>query len=102
MTSSVSARDRAAIIDAIAPALPQRAGLLSRLLYRHARRHARTPISRSSASVLAALADRPRRITELAEFEGQLQPTITAQVDKLEERGWVRRAHDPTDRRVVL
>jgi DNA-binding MarR family transcriptional regulator len=52
--------------------------------------------------VLRSLFERPRRITELAAAEGVTQPAITLLVNRLEERGWVERAPDPTDARAVL
>jgi DNA-binding MarR family transcriptional regulator len=58
-------------------------------------------VSRVEASVLVALDARPHRITELAAIEGLTQPAITRLVDRLQERGLVRRASDPADGRVV-
>ena len=52
--------------------------------------------------MLNSLSTRPCRITELAAREGVTQPAITLLVNRLEERGWVHRAADPADRRVVL
>ena len=51
--------------------------------------------------VLATLADGPRRVTDLAELEGLAQPSMTMLVARLEERGWVERRQDRSDRRVV-
>src|SRR6185312_1656632 len=62
-------------LDEIAEGLPQRAG---------------------------ALSQRPQRITELAAAEGVTQPAITRLVDRLQDRGWVAREHDPDDGRVVM
>lgn len=85
-------------VDEIAEALPQRASSLSKLFL------ARTtvPLSRTEASVLAALSERPWRITELAARERITQPGITLLVNRLEQRGWAKRRVDPSDRRVVL
>lgn len=96
-TSSVSKR-RGAQRDEIAEALPQRASSLLKLFL------ARTtvPVSRIEASVLSALAQRPRRITELAAREHVTQPGITLLVNRLEQRRWVERQDDPADRRAVL
>jgi DNA-binding MarR family transcriptional regulator len=44
----------------------------------------------------------PRRITELATEEHVTQPAITLLVNRLAERGWVRRVADPSDGRAVL
>jgi DNA-binding MarR family transcriptional regulator len=85
-------------LDDIAEALPQRAAALSRLFITRTS----VPISRTEAGVLRALAARPRRITELAAREGVTQPGITILVNRLQERGWVRRDGDPADARVVL
>ncbi|MGH3264406.1 MAG: MarR family transcriptional regulator [Trebonia sp.] len=60
-------------------------------------------LSRSALSVLVLLRDRgPQRITELATAEHVAQPSMTALVSRLEERGFVRRRHDSDDGRVVL
>src|SRR5579875_3327087 len=88
MATSSGTRRRGRQLDEIAVALPQRAASLFRLLL------ARTsiPVSRTEASVLAALAQRPRRIT---------QPAITLLVNRLEARGWAERHADAADRRAV-
>ena len=44
----------------------------------------------------------PRRITELAAEERVTQPAITLLVNRLAERGWVKRCPDPSDGRAVL
>lgn len=85
----------------LAALLPRRASTLARILYGRARPHMRYELNRSSAGVLAAVAERPRRITELAEIEGQSQPYITRIVIDLEQRGWVERVRDARDRRIV-
>lgn len=96
LSSGLTRRGRQ--LDEIAEALPQRTSALSRLFL------ARTSvaISRTEAGVLGALSLRPRRITELAAREGVTQPAITRLVDRLQERGWVKRDTDPGDGRVVL
>src|SRR3712207_5721150 len=43
-----------------------------------------------------------RRMSEVAECLGVAMSTATQVADRLEARGWVRRAPDPEDRRVVL
>lgn len=85
-------------LDEIAEALPQRAASLSRLFIAHTS----VPVSRTEAGVMRALSSEPRRITYLATQEGVSQPGITLLVNRLQERGWVRREPDPGDRRVVL
>jgi len=97
MATSSGTRRRGRQLDEIAVALPQRAASLFRLLL------ARTsiPVSRTEASVLAALAQRPRRITELAARERVTQPAITLLVNRLEARGWAERHADAADRRAV-
>ena len=85
-------------LDEIAEALPQRASALSRLFLTRSS----VGISRTEVGVLNALSTRPFRITELAARESVTQPAITLLVNRLEDRGWVRRAADPADRRVVL
>jgi DNA-binding MarR family transcriptional regulator len=85
-------------IDEIAASLVPRASLATRLLLRHTRRR----VSRSEASMLAALDGGPQRITDLAELEGLAQPTTTLLVKRMEERGCVSRQRDPADGRVVL
>src|SRR5579884_1930551 len=73
-------------LDEIAEALPQRAATLSRLFLKRSS----IQISRVEALVLNALAQQPRRITELAAREAVSQPGITLLVDRLQERGWSR------------
>lgn len=90
--------DRQSTIDAVAGALVPAASRVTRLLLRRAPQR----ISRSDAGVLSALSGGARRITELADLEGQAQPTMTLLVKRLEERGWVARRRDPDDGRVVL
>jgi DNA-binding MarR family transcriptional regulator len=85
-------------LNEIAEALPQRAATLSRLFLRQAT----VAVTRTEIGVLYALRQQPFRITELAEREGVTQPAITLLVNRLEERGWLRRGADPSDRRVVL
>jgi DNA-binding MarR family transcriptional regulator len=85
-------------LDELAEALPQRAGTLSRLFLRRTS----IPITRTELGVVHALRQRPRRITELAAQEGITQPGITLLVNRLEDRGWVCRGADSSDRRAVL
>jgi DNA-binding MarR family transcriptional regulator len=85
-------------LDDIAEALPQRTLAISRLFLAHTS----VDVTRTEVGVLRALADRPRRITELAVLEGVSQPGITVLVNRLEGRGWVGRETDPRDARAVL
>jgi DNA-binding MarR family transcriptional regulator len=82
----------------IAEALPARVGMLMRLFLANAR----LGLSRTEIGVLRLLAERPRRITELACTEHITQPGITLAVNRLQERGYVARESDPRDRRAVL
>jgi len=59
-------------------------------------------VSRTEVGVLRTLSDGPRRITELAAEERVTQPAITLLVNRLEERGWVKRIPDLSDGRAVL
>jgi DNA-binding MarR family transcriptional regulator len=94
--SKVPARNRQ--LDDIAEGLPQRAAALSRLFLTRTS----VSVSRTEAGVIWALAERPRRITELAAREGVTQPGITRLVNRLEEAGWVVRESDPCDGRAVM
>jgi DNA-binding MarR family transcriptional regulator len=85
-------------LDDIAEALPRRSADLSRLFVTRTS----ISISRTEVGVLRSLRTRPRRITEMAADEGVTQPAITLLVNRLAERGWVRRIGDPTDGRAVL
>jgi DNA-binding MarR family transcriptional regulator len=91
-------RVRGRRLDEIAEALPSRASAISRLFLTHST----LEISRTEANALSALAERPRRITELALGEGVTQPAMTLLVNRLENRGWLRRDADPADGRAVL
>src|SRR3954454_20069690 len=96
-TPSPSAR-RAGRVEYVAEHLLAHAALLTRLLVREVR----PDVSRTEAGVLRTLTDAPRRITELAELEGLAQPTMTLLVQRLEQRGWVKRERRADDGRVVL
>jgi DNA-binding MarR family transcriptional regulator len=93
----VSAK-RSGQLDEIAEALPQRSAALSRLFLTRSS----VCVSRTEVGVLRNLRDGPRRITELAAEERVTQPAITLLVNRLEERGWVKRVPDPSDGRAVL
>jgi DNA-binding MarR family transcriptional regulator len=61
----------------------------------------RSGLSVTAVSVLRRLEDAPARISELAAAEAVAQPSMTALVGRLEERGLVARTPDPDDRRAV-
>ncbi len=77
---------------------PQRSSTLSRLFLAHTS----VCVSLTEIGVLRSLRAGPRRITELAADERVTQPAITLLVNRLQERGWVQRVADPSDRRAVL
>lgn len=52
-------------------------------------------------SVLGSLESGPRRMSDLAAEHGVRQPTMTVQVNRLEEAGFVTRGRDAGDARVV-
>ena len=89
---------RSSQLDELAAALPQRSSELSKIFL------TRTSVcvSRTEVGVLHKLIAGPRRITELAAEERVTQPAITLLVNRLQERGWVDRTPDETDRRAVL
>ena len=89
---------RSSQLDDIAEALPQRSAALSRLFLTRSS----VCVSRTEVGVLRNLREGPRRITELATEERVTQPAITLLVNRLEERGWVKRVPDPGDGRAVL
>jgi DNA-binding MarR family transcriptional regulator len=96
--ATATATGTAPDLDVIAQALPQRVSTLTRLFLKTLD----PPLSRLEASVLAALAERPYRITDLAAREAVSQPGISLLVNRLQERGWVSRQPDERDGRVVL
>src|ERR1700729_2271713 len=89
---------RSSQLDEIAEALPQRSSALSRLFLTRSS----VCVSRTEVGVLRSLKAHPRRITELAAEERVTQPAITLLVNRLEQRGWVKRVADPSDGRAVL
>jgi DNA-binding MarR family transcriptional regulator len=97
MKGEVSRR-RTRHLDELAAALPQRASALTRIFFARTT----TGLSRTEVGLLAALARRPHRITELAATEGITQPAVTQLVNRLERRGYVERRTDERDGRVVL
>lgn len=59
-------------------------------------------LTKAQRRVLYHLAQRPRRMTEIAAVLGSSLSSATSMVDRLVEKGLVERAADPADRRVVL
>src|SRR2546423_1753984 len=99
MTSgTTSTLDRSEQVDRVSSELLPRLALLTRLVAKQLGGE----LSRSEVGVLNTLGGGPRRITELAEFEGLAQPTMTVLVQQLEKKGLVRRARHAEDGRVVL
>jgi DNA-binding MarR family transcriptional regulator len=90
--------NRAERIDYVSSQLLPGAALLTRLLVRQLG----GTWSRTEVSLLNTLSYRPRRITELAEFERLAQPTMTQLVKRLEQDGLVTRERQADDGRVVL
>ncbi|MEV8638391.1 MarR family transcriptional regulator [Streptosporangium sp. NPDC051023] len=58
------------------------------------------PLTSQQYAVLGSLEGGPRRMTELAEEHGVQLPTMTVQINRLEEPGLVARGADPADARV--
>jgi DNA-binding MarR family transcriptional regulator len=58
------------------------------------------PVTSQQYSVLGSLERAPRRMTELAEEHGVQLPTMTVQINRLEEAGLVARGFDASDARV--
>src|SRR5919197_1138386 len=72
-------------------------------LWRTVGRIGRQDLSRTAASVLAALRDTgPQRVTVLAAAESVAQPSMTTLLSRLERDGLVERGPDPADARAVL
>jgi DNA-binding MarR family transcriptional regulator len=72
-------------------------------LWRTVGRFGRDDLSRTAASVLAALRDGgPQRVTALATAESVAQPSMTTLLSRLERDGLVTRGSDPADARAVL
>ncbi|GLV50507.1 MarR family transcriptional regulator [Thermobispora bispora] len=58
------------------------------------------PVTAQQYAVLGSLEAGPRRMTDLAEEHGVQLPTISVQINRLEEAGLVARGFDPADARV--
>jgi DNA-binding MarR family transcriptional regulator len=90
-------------MQAAAPTLASELDTHLIALWKAVGRVQRHDLSRTAASVLAALRDHgPRRITALAASEAVAQPTMTTLVGRLERDGLVERGGDPADARAVL
>ncbi len=90
-------------MQAAAPSLASELDAHLIALWKAVGRVQRHDLSRTAASVLAALRDHgPQRITALAAFEAIAQPTMTTLVGRLERDGLVERVGDPADARAVL
>lgn len=97
MQSPTTLARRSDQLNEVAEALPKRVAALSRLFLKRTS----VDVSRTEASVMAAIAEGPRRITELACAAGVTQPAITLLVNRMAERGWAVRESDPDDGRAV-
>lgn len=70
---------------------------------RLATQRARLPLPFAQARLLSTIEDKgPTRISDLAVLDHCSQPTMTTQVRRLEDRGYVSRTVDPDDARAVL
>ncbi|UBU09915.1 MarR family winged helix-turn-helix transcriptional regulator [Nonomuraea gerenzanensis] len=58
------------------------------------------PVTSQQYGVLGSLEAAPRRMTELAEEHAVQLPTMTVQINRLEDAGLVARGSDPADARV--
>ncbi|WP_043622041.1 MarR family winged helix-turn-helix transcriptional regulator [Nonomuraea candida] len=58
------------------------------------------PVTSQQYGVLGSLEGGPRRMTELAEEHAVQLPTMTVQINRLEDAGLVTRGSDPADARV--
>jgi DNA-binding MarR family transcriptional regulator len=77
-------------------------GVIARL-NRWATRQAAINIPPAQGRLLAQIDElESARIGDLARADHCSQPTMTTQVQRLEERGWVTRVADPADARAVL
>jgi DNA-binding MarR family transcriptional regulator len=88
--------DRTEAVEVVATQLLPRASLITRLLLRD------VGVTRAEAQILAAVGERPMRITEIAATQALAQPTVTQLVARLEQQRRVVRERHPGDGRVVL
>lgn len=81
---------------------PDLLAVLARL-NRWATSHATLAVSPAQARLLAQVEQAGRaRTSDLARLDRSSQPTITAQLQRAEQQGWVQRAADPSDGRASL
>ena len=81
---------------------PDLLAVLARL-NRWATSQARLDVSAAQARLLAGIEQAgPARTSDLARQDSSSQPTITAQLQRAEQEGWVRRTADPSDGRASL
>lgn len=72
-------------------------------LTRWATRHATLRVPMAQARLLALIDELgPARVSVLADADHSSQPSMTTQVQRLEEQGWVARTPDPRDARATL
>ena len=72
-------------------------------LNRWASRHASLDVPMAQARLLGVLDElAPARVSVLAAADNCSQPTMTAQVQRLEAEGWAHRVPDPDDARATL
>ena len=87
--------------------VPMLLGALPRIHFACRAREVRDPdgegvLSEHQARILAHLdVDDPVMVTELAEFMGVTASTMSLNLTRLERSGWISRARDPDDRRVM-
>ncbi len=81
---------------------PELLAVVARLT-RWATSNATMEVTPAQGRLLAQVeASQPVRIGDLARADHCSQPTMTAQVSRLEGRGWLTRCHDQSDARAVL
>src|ERR1700744_6298277 len=90
--------NRSDLIDSVSKQLLPSAGLLVRLLVREVGGE----LSRTEVGLLSTLSGGPRRITDLADFEGLLRPGMPSLVKQREQGDLVRRDRQADDGRVVI
>ena len=71
-------------------------------LHRLMRQFAGRDMGQSEADALSAVAQHPRRITELSQVLNLTQPRVTIVVGSLVDQGLLRRTADPDDGRAVV
>jgi DNA-binding MarR family transcriptional regulator len=99
MTSSqpaapVAGTDHQELIDSLVRASFATMGVLTRIAAEH-------DLSLTQLRVIAILRDRRVKMSELANYLGLDKSTISGLVDRAEQRGLLRRAPNPADRRAI-